>query len=137
LPALIRHFREKISKRIGKPSPEISADVLDCMRRYRWPGNVRELENTLEQLFILTDAPILRLEHVPEKLRDAAPGPSPYTLPPGGVVLEDLEQELIRQALQRSGGRIKEAAELLGLTYKTLQYRLKKHEIDRHAVEGS
>jgi DNA-binding NtrC family response regulator len=49
-------------------------------------------------------------------------------------VLDDLEQELIRQALQRSGGRIKEAAELLGLTYKTLQYRLKKHEIDRHAA---
>jgi two-component system NtrC family response regulator len=136
LPALIRHFREKISRRIGKPAPEISADVLERMRRYRWPGNVRELENTLEQLFILTDAPVLKLEHLPEKLRDAAPEPSQYALPPGGIVLEDLEQELIRQALLRSGGRIKEAAELLGLTYKTLQYRLKKHEIDRRAVEG-
>jgi DNA-binding NtrC family response regulator len=52
------------------------------------------------------------------------------------LVLEDLEQELIRQALERSGGRIKEAAELLGLTYKTLQYRLKKHEIDRHQIDA-
>jgi len=136
LPALIRHFREKIAKRIGKAAPEISADVVERMRRYRWPGNVRELENTLEQLFILTDAPVLRLEHLPEKLREAAPESSQYSLPAGGVVLEDLEQELIRQALQRSGGRVKEAAELLGLTYKTLQYRLKKHEIDRRAVEG-
>lgn len=135
LPALVRHFREKIAKRIGKAAPEISADVLERMRRYRWPGNVRELENTLEQLFILTDAPVIKLEHLPEKLRDAPPEPAQFGLPPGGVVLEDLEQELIRQALLRSGGRIKEAAELLGLTYKTLQYRLKKHEIDRRAAQ--
>jgi HEPN domain-containing protein len=53
-------------------------------------------------------------------------------LPPGGVVLDDVEKELIRQALKRCGGRIKEASELLGLTHKTLQYRLKKHGIDRH-----
>jgi len=135
LPVLIGHFRDKLAKRIGKPAPEISADVLECMRRYRWPGNVRELEHTLEQLFILTDAPVLEVEHLPEKLREATGEPSEYALPQGGIVLEDLEQELIRQALQRSGGRIKEAAELLGLTYKTLQYRLKKHDIDRKAAQ--
>jgi len=56
-----------------------------------------------------------------------------FRLPPGGLILEDLEEDLIRQALERSGGRLKEAAELLGLTYKTLQYRLKKHDIDRRA----
>ena len=134
LPVLVGHFREKISKRIGKPAAEISADAFERMRRYRWPGNVRELENTLEQLFILTDAAMITLEHLPAKLRDAEPSPGGFHLPPGGLVLEDLEQDLIRQALQRSGGRIKEAAELLGLSYKTLQYRLKKHEIDRHAA---
>jgi len=134
LPVLVAHFREKLAKRIGKPAPEISADAFEQLRRYRWPGNVRELENTLEQLFILTDAPTITAELLPEKLRSAPPVEGPYNLPPGGVVLEDLEQELIRQALQRSGGRIKEAAELLGLTYKTLQYRLKKHEIDRHST---
>lgn len=134
LPILIRHFRDTISRRIGKPAPEISADALERMRRYRWPGNVRELENTLEQLFILTDAAVIGPDQLPEKLREAAPDPTGFDLPAGGIVLEDLEQELIRQALQRSGGRIKEAAELLGLTYKTLQYRLKKHEIDRRAA---
>jgi DNA-binding NtrC family response regulator len=134
LPVLVRHFRESIAARIGKPAPEISADVLERMRRYRWPGNVRELENTLEQLFILTDAPVIRPEHLPEKLREAEPAPTGFNLPSGGIVLEDLEQDLIRQALHRSGGRIKDAAELLGLSYKTLQYRLKKHEIDRHAA---
>ena len=131
LTILIQHFRETLQRKLGKPAPEISAEVLEAMRRYRWPGNIRELENTLEQIFILTDAPVILPEHLPEKFKRPSSDPGDMTLPPGGLVLEDLEQELIRQALERTGGRIKEAAELLGLTYKTLQYRLKKHQIDR------
>lgn len=135
MPVLIYHFREKLAAKLGKPAPELSGDVLDAMRGYRWPGNIRELEHTLEQLFILTDASTITLEHLPEKLRRRTPETGDFGLPRGGLVLEDLEQSLIRQALERSGGRIKEAAELLGLTYKTLQYRLKKHDIDRKGDE--
>jgi len=135
LPLLIAHFREKLSAKLGKPAPTLAPDVFEAMRRYRWPGNVRELENTLEQLFILCDGPAVTVNDLPPKLRDRSPSPDTFVLPPGGIVLEDLEQDLIRQALDASGGRIKEAAELLGVTYKTLQYRLKKHDIDRHAIE--
>jgi DNA-binding NtrC family response regulator len=131
LPMLVSHFREKLSKRLGKPSPVVGPDVIEALRRYRWPGNVRELENTLEQVFILCDADTVAVDDLPEKIRERVPEPGDYQLPLGGIILEDLEQDLIRQALARSGGRIKDAAELLGLTYKTLQYRLKKHEIDR------
>jgi len=134
LPLLIQHFRDKLGARIGKPAPEISADGLEAMRRYRWPGNVRELENTLEQLFILTDASVITPEHLPEKLRQPNAEPEGISLPAGGIRLEDLEQDLIRQALSRSGGRIKEAAEMLGISYKTLQYRLKKHDIPKSGV---
>lgn len=137
LPLLVNHFREKLSVKLGRPAPRVSADVIEAMRRYRWPGNVRELENTLEQMFILCDGEILTLDDLPEKIRERDVEPGPFKLPPGGVVIEDLEQDLIRQALERSGGRIKEAAELLGLTYKTLQYRLKKHDIDRKNVADS
>ncbi|NIA15190.1 MAG: AAA domain-containing protein, partial [Nitrospiraceae bacterium] len=133
LPLLVAHFREKLAAKLGKPVPAIASDVIDAMGRYRWPGNVRELENALEQTFILCDAATITVDDLPEKLRQPRPAPSAMSLPPGGVVLEDLEQDLIRQALERSGGRVKEAAELLGLSYKTLQYRLKKHDIDRHA----
>ena len=136
LPLLVGHFREKLAAKLGRPAPTVGPDVLDAMRRYRWPGNVRELENTLEQLFILCDEPAIKPDDLPEKLRTRNTEPGDYKLPLGGLVLEELEQDLIRQALDRSGGRIKEAAELLGLTYKTLQYRLKKHEIDRHSAEG-
>jgi DNA-binding NtrC family response regulator len=75
------------------------------------------------------------MDDLPPKLREHTPETTEFKIPPGGIILEDLEQDLIKQALDRSGGRIKEAAELLGLSYKTLQYRLKKHEIDRHGVE--
>ncbi len=131
LPFLINHFKEKIAAKLGIVPPSIGPDVMEAFRRYRWPGNVRELENTLEQLFILAKGAELTQADLPEKLRVREPQSGDIVLPPGGIVLEDLEQELIRQALERSGGRIKEAAELLGLTYKTLQYRMKKHEIER------
>ncbi|MBX7255882.1 MAG: sigma-54 dependent transcriptional regulator [Candidatus Hydrogenedentes bacterium] len=133
LPLLIRHFREKIGARIGKTCPSVGPDALDAMRRYRWPGNIRELENTLEQVFILCDRDTVHVDDLPEKLRHRQPETGAFVLPAGGIILEDLEQDFIRQALARSGGSIKDAAELLGLSYKTLQYRLKKHEIDRKA----
>jgi len=132
LPLLIAHFRDKLGRKLGLTAPpRLSADAVEAIRRYRWPGNVRELEHTLEQLFVLATGETIEPEQLPAKLRAPEPVTGEITLPSGGLVLEDLEQELIRQALQRSGGRIKEAAELLGLSYKTLQYRLKKHEIDR------
>jgi DNA-binding NtrC family response regulator len=131
LPLLIQHFRDKHSTKMGKSVPEISMDVLQQFEKFRWPGNVRELENTLEQLFILIDAPTLNVEHLPDKFVDAPTESGEIVLPTGGVHLEELEQDLMRQALDRSGGRIKEAAELLGMSYKTFQYRLKKHDIQK------
>lgn len=134
LPHLIAHFRKKLGAKLGIVPPTLSADAVDAMRRYRWPGNVRELEHTLEQLFILCPKDVIDIGDLPEKFRHTEPPQTAFVLPPGGIVLEELEEDLIRQALARSGGRIKEAAELLGITYKTLQYRLKKHEIDRHEL---
>jgi DNA-binding NtrC family response regulator len=131
LPLLVAHFREKIARRLGRETPGIGAGVIEALRRYPWPGNVRELENTLEQSFILASGDTITVADLPEKLRQRTPQPGDFSLPTGGLVLEDLEQDLIRQALNRSHGSIKDAAQLLGLTYKTLQYRLKKHEIDR------
>ena len=132
LTLLIDHFRQKLAKRLGRPAPTVSAAALDAMKRYRWPGNVRELENTLEQVFILCDRDSIGVDDLPEKFKTREPQTGEVQLPSGGLILEEVEQDLIRQALARSGGRIKEAAELLGLSYKTLQYRLKKHDIDKH-----
>ena len=137
LALLIDHFRQKLAKRFGRPAPAVSAAAMDAMKRYRWPGNVRELENTLEQVFILCDKDSIGVDDLPEKFKTREPQTGDVQLPSGGLILEEVEQDLIRQALARSGGRIKEAAELLGLSYKTLQYRLKKHDIDKHEAGSS
>jgi two-component system response regulator AtoC len=136
LPLLIKHFREKLGAKIGIDVPQVAPEVVEAFRRYRWPGNVRELEHTLEQLFILANGDTITARDLPPKFKETPAESGDVHLPPGGLSLEELEQDLIRRALERSGGRIKEAAELLGLTYKTLQYRLKKHEIDRKAVDN-
>lgn len=136
LPHLVKHFREKLGKKIGVDAPQLGPEVLEAFRRYRWPGNVRELEHTLEQLFILANDTVITARDLPPKFAERTEPTGEIGLPSGGLSLEELEQDLIRQALERSGGRIKEAAELLGLTYKTLQYRLKKHEIDRKAADN-
>jgi len=133
LPLLVAHLREKLAAKLGITPPVIAPDVLDAFRRYRWPGNVRELEHTLEQAFVLCGDGRVTRSDLPEKFQEHVPQTGGFRLPPGGLILEDLEEDLIRQALERSGGRLKEAAELLGLTYKTLQYRLKKHDIDRRS----
>ncbi len=130
LPLLVAHLRKKISEKLGKPAPTVAPEVLEAMRRYSWPGNVRELENVVEQMMILCDKDILTTRELPERFRQNAPQLSRFVLPPEGIIMEDLEQDLIRQAMERANGRIVEAAKLLGLSYKTLQYRLKKHNID-------
>ena len=130
IPLLINHFRLQLAEKLGISPPRISSEVLEALQNYPWPGNVRELENTLEQLFVLGDEEIQR-EDLPDKFRQPDAQSQEIALPPGGIVLESVEQDLIRQALERSKGSIKAAAALLGLSYKTLQYRLKKHDIDR------
>ena len=130
LPLLVKHFREKLGRKLGMTPPTVGPEIIEAFKRHAWPGNVRELEHTLEQCFVLATGAELRPEDLPEKIRKPAPQAGGYLLPPNGIILEDLEQDLIRQAMERTGGRLKEAADLLGVTYKTLQYRLKKHEID-------
>jgi len=130
LPLLVKHFREKLGGRLDINPPAIGLPIIEAFQHYHWPGNVRELEHVLEQCFVLSTSPELRVEDLPEKIRKPQPQTGGFLLPPNGIVLEDLEEDLIRQAMERTGGKLKEAADLLGVTYKTLQYRVKKHSID-------
>ncbi|MCX5730929.1 MAG: sigma-54-dependent Fis family transcriptional regulator, partial [Deltaproteobacteria bacterium] len=104
------------------------------LQAYRWPGNVRELRNVLERAFILhAGADEFRPEHLPPELRGAAAAAAKRVDKPAvavtqnGLVLEDVERELIQEALDRSTGNQSRAARLLGISRDTLRYRLKKH----------
>jgi two-component system, NtrC family, response regulator AtoC len=136
----VAHFNERLKKRIRNLTPEVE----DVFRRYPWPGNVRELRNVIERLMILEDSDSITATWLPRDLmkRDqavttptvapaaktiAVPPPS-LRLPDGGIDLEQLELELVRQALERSGGNQTRASELLGISRDQLRYRLKKIE---------
>ena len=106
-----------------------SAHAQRAIESYPWPGNVRELENTIERMVVLSRGEELSVEALPQKIRDAdeAAGRTGIELPPQGLRLDELERDLIRQALERHGGNRTHAARDLGLTRNTLLYRMQKH----------
>ncbi len=129
IPLLARHFL----RRLGEPEVKLEPSALECLRRYSWPGNVRELENMVER------ALALRID--PERLTDAdfilpEPCSAPLSangslqLPEGGIVLDQLERDLIRAALHKAQGNQTRAAALLGISRQKLIYRMQKHEVD-------
>jgi DNA-binding NtrC family response regulator len=132
IPMLINHFLEKYAE---GTAVKISNAARKKLMEYHWPGNVRQLETTIERMMVLTENAILDVDDLPMEItRQEKPGelsPDDFTLPPEGLIFEDLERKAIAEALNRSHGSIKKAASLLGMTYKTLQYRIKKFDLDK------
>jgi two-component system NtrC family response regulator len=121
VPLLVRHF---LGERALTPL------ALQALLRYDWPGNVAELRRVVERAAALAAVgEAIDLEHLPEAVAASLTVPErvPFRLPPEGVNLEEVERELIRQALERAHGNKTRAAELLGLTRHTLLYRLEKY----------
>ncbi|HME42638.1 MAG TPA: sigma-54 dependent transcriptional regulator [Syntrophorhabdales bacterium] len=133
--AFIRKFQSLGSGKVKRVSPAAMQRLL----AYRWPGNVRQLESTIERAVILAEGEVIEESHLPAEIVSVdagAPGetlPAEIDIPVGGVSLEEVEKRLLIQAMHRSGGVIAKAARLLGLTYRTMQYRLDKHGITYHS----
>ena len=107
---------------------------------YEWPGNVRELRNVIERAMILVESGELTPGDLPAEIaaRPAEPAreQSSFQIPATGVVLEDLEREFVRQALELTHGNQTHAARLLGLTRDELRYRVKKFDLAIRAVSS-
>lgn len=127
IPLLVAHFLEKF----GAGSRTISPTALDALVRYQWPGNVRELENTIERVVILSHGDTIGPEDLPAEVRAGVnvcdAGSRCFLLPDSGLDLEEVELDLVRQALERSGRSVPQAAKLLGLTTKTLEARMERY----------
>ena len=140
IPLLVRHFLESVARKLSREVPAISAEAMELLQAYPWRGNVRELENCVERLLVLTRGSLVSADDLPANLRQGVEpnelGVDGFELPPDGVRLTDLERHLIRQALRRCGGDLRPAARLLGISYKTLQYRIRKHGLDREIEPG-
>lgn len=125
-------FSNKYKKRkVNGFTPEAEA----AMTSYGWPGNVRELKNMMERIVVLEGSDIVIPENLPRDLAPAARGEEPpdvsdYRLPESGVALEEVEKQLIMQALLRTGDNRVQAARLLSLGYDALRYKIKKHGLE-------
>jgi DNA-binding NtrC family response regulator len=130
--SLARHFLRDLSERTGKLVTEIEPEARRLLLQFDWPGNVRELKNVLERAVILTQATSIGVEHLPSRVHQgyAPTSTSPFSLPPGGLDMQDIERMLLVQALEQSRQNKSEAARLLGLSRATFRYRLRKYGLD-------
>jgi DNA-binding NtrC family response regulator len=146
---LAHHFIETYCARYRRPALKgFSPEAEQLLLGYGWPGNVRELRNVVERIVVLEVGSTVLPDHLPKEIlfpprRQAAteeaepearcsfsavgPGtPPPFDLPEGGLSMEDLESTLIVQALARTGRNKAQAAKLLGISYDSLRYQMKK-----------
>jgi DNA-binding NtrC family response regulator len=141
IPLLVQHFLTKYGVENEKTDLEIAPDALDLLMDYDWPGNVRELENVIERAVVLSTAPTIGADLVPEQVRNRPLFKMPqFTLPAEGIwfneVTADFERRLIESTLEAAGGVQKRAAELLHLKPTTLNEMIKRHEIRARRKNG-
>jgi two-component system response regulator PilR (NtrC family) len=142
--ALSEHFLRKFSVTMGKPIKAVSKEAMRMLMHYDYPGNVRELENLMERAVALESQPVVLPESLPQKLlmsgNPAAPSAPPVTaaapVSPEAARpfdlekgVEDFERAHIIRALEKTNGVKKKAAALLGISFRSLRYRIEKYEI--------
>lgn len=126
IPLLARHFLMRFRPLYRETV--ILPEAMELLQRYHWPGNVRELQNVIERALILAQGGPIGPEHLPKELQTSKTGPPvPFQLPDEGIALDEVEKQLIIQALEKSGGNQTRAAALLHITRATLLYRMQKH----------
>ncbi|MBE0568889.1 MAG: sigma-54-dependent Fis family transcriptional regulator [Deltaproteobacteria bacterium] len=132
IPLLARHFLAEYSRKYRKKGlRDFSAEAEGFLAAYRWPGNCRELRNVIERIVVLENDEIILPEHLPSEILRGGTGqegkaPAGLSIPDAGLSLEEVEKTLIRQALEKAGNNKTVAARLLGITYDSLRYQVKK-----------
>src|SRR5213595_2346861 len=133
IPVLIDYFLKKHTRNTSRLVRGLTPETRRLMQNYSWPGNVRQLESAIERAILLCEGDEITVEDLPLEVRqDAKPAAEgAFKLPPEGINFEDVERNLIIQAMEQTDYNITKSAKLLGLTFRTLQYRLEKFGIKR------
>ncbi len=138
IPMLVNHFVHRYNQQFRKNVKGAKPEALKMMREYPWPGNVRELKNAIERAMILADGEYIEVDLLPIRISDPASnqtvvhaaGDHLVKLPRGGAELEQIEKELIQQALEYANQNKTKAAKLLKISRDTLRYKVKKYELE-------
>ncbi|MBL9019160.1 MAG: sigma-54-dependent Fis family transcriptional regulator [Myxococcales bacterium] len=144
IPALSKFFLDRYTKENGKTIEGFTPETMELLSAYDWPGNVRELENAIERAVVLTPGSLVEAKALPTNVRPRlAPAGMPV-IP--GATLADLEKYAILETLKSTGGSTSKAADILGISVRTIQYRLHQYNeaprseievVQKHAPEES
>jgi len=136
MPDLMNYFISKHSASAHRQIRGLTPAARKLLMNYSWPGNVRQLESALERAILLCEGNEIDVEDLPVEIRqEGSPGSALFKLPPEGISFEDVERSLITQAMEQTGWNITRAAKLLGLSFRTLQYRLEKFNLKKPGKE--
>jgi transcriptional regulator with PAS, ATPase and Fis domain len=133
IPPLALYYIKQFNREFGKQVTGLTPAAEQALLRYPWPGNVREFKNVLERAILLQTGVEVDADDLPPEIL-GAPEQTPvpagdagtFAIPPGGLSLEKLEDDLVRQALEQTRGNQTKASQLLGISRDSLRYRMKK-----------
>jgi two-component system response regulator AtoC len=136
IPLLVEHFIKEANKNYGKSIKGISDEALDYLIKYNWPGNVRELEHAIQRAVVLCDEEVIQTQHIEDKIIDNKESLK-IEIPQDSFDLKQLlndskeviEKQVIEKALETTNNNRTEAAELLGISYRALMYKINDYEI--------
>ncbi len=134
IPLLAEYFFSQYAAEFEKPSMQVEPAAMEALQNYDWPGNVRELKNLFAKLCLLEDAAVITPARIIENLPE--PEEKVNLLVESGRSLDDIERNLIREALKKSKGNAAAASKLLDISYETLRYRMKKFGIRKRPYKS-
>jgi DNA-binding NtrC family response regulator len=127
VPLLVEHFMKRFNHEMGRRFGSCSKEAMEALQSYSWPGNVRELQNAIERAVVFGEEPEICLQDLPGSVRQGGPAGKGGSLPVGQS-LADVERELILETLRSRDGNRTKAAEVLGISIRTLRNKLNEYK---------
>ncbi len=136
IPLLVDHFIEKYNQRHGKNVKRIASTAINLLMAYHWPGNIRELENTIERAVLLASDGVIMAHHLPPTLQTAQSSKTEI-FQNLEQRLDQIEKDMILDALKATNGNYSKAAKLLGLTERKMGLRIQKFGLSKEVLKGT